>query len=257
MTLSITEPNNNVGLIKVRQEDKQTQTFVAEVTEHGLLKTFRGLDVFYVNNTKLDEGLPIEQKVTVMYPDDGRVEYTLTSQDLQFLGENSAYFSFRNKEGEQLYSTRDFHFRVLPGLLTGVVKDGPYVWQFEDLKRFLQEYVVDGTSAWEKFVENNRDILEGIEAGGGVVLELSDARYSQFFEEMFPNLKQRLDYIETHEFTEDAGTIDTNQTLVIGELPTNYSFRTDGQAYMNLQETPLVFGNIGLTNESEFWFKEE
>lgn len=257
ITLSTTEPNNNVGLIKVRQEDNQTQTFVVEITENGRLKKFRGQEVFFVNNTKLSEGMPIERKLTKTYPDDGRVEYTLDSQDLQFLGENTAYFSFRNEEGKQLYSTRDFRFRVLPGLLTGVVKDGAYVWQFEDLKRFLEQYVVDGTSAWEKFVENNRDILEGIESGGEVVLELSDARYSQFFEEMFPNLKQRLDYIETHDFTEDAGIIEASPTLVIGEMPSGFSFRTDGQTFINLQEMPLIFGDIGLTNESEFWLREE
>ncbi|EAA0261471.1 DUF2479 domain-containing protein, partial [Listeria monocytogenes] len=214
LTLSISEPNNNVGLIKVRQEDTQTQRFIAEITENGLVKSLRGTEVFFVNNTKLAEGMPIERKVTVTYPDDGRVEYTLDSQDLQFVGDNTAYFSFRNKEGQQLYSTRDFRFKVLPGILTGVVRDGAYVWQFEDLKRFLEQYVVDGTSAWEQFVESNREILEGIESGGEVVLELSDARYSPFFEEMFPNLKQRLDYIETHEFMEDAGVIETSPTLV-------------------------------------------
>lgn len=257
ITLSTTEPNNYVGLIKVRQEDTQTQRFVAEITENGLVKSLRGTEVFFVNNTKLAEGMPIERKVTVTYPDDGRVEYTLDSQDLQFVGDNTAYFSFRNKEGQQLYSTRDFRFKVLPGILTGVVKDGAYVWQFEDLKRFLEQYVVDGTSSWEQFVESNREILEGIESGGEVVLELSDARYSPFFEEMFPNLKQRLDYIETHEFMEDAGVIETSPTLVLGELPADYSFRTDGQAFMNLQEMPLIFGDIGLTNENEFWLKEE
>lgn len=257
ITLSTTEPNSNVGLIQVRQEDTLTQIFVAEIIENGLIKKFRGLDVFFVNNTKLTEGMPIERIVTVTYPDDGRIEYTLDSQDLQFMGENTAYFSFRNKEGQQLYSTRDFRFKVLPGILTGVVRDGAYVWQFEDLKRFLEQYVVDGTSAWEQFVESNREILEGIEAGGEVVLELSDARYSPFFEEMFPNLKQRLDYIETHEFMEDAGVIETSPTLVLGELPADYSFRTDGQAFMNLQEMPLIFGDIGLTNENEFWLKEE
>ncbi|EAC2325715.1 DUF2479 domain-containing protein, partial [Listeria monocytogenes] len=176
LTLSISEPNNNVGLIKVRQEDTQTQRFIAEITENGLVKSLRGTEVFFVNNTKLAEGMPIERKVTVTYPDDGRVEYTLDSQDLQFVGDNTAYFSFRNKEGQQLYSTRDFRFKVLPGILTGVVRDGAYVWQFEDLKRFLEQYVVDGTSAWEQFVESNREILEGIESGGEVVLELSDAR---------------------------------------------------------------------------------
>lgn len=257
ITLSTTDPNSNVGWIQIRQEDTLTQIFVAEIIENGSIKKFRGLDVFFVNNTKLTEGMPIERIVTVTYPDDGRLEYTLDSQDLQFLGENTAYFSFRNKEGQQLYSTTDFRFKVLPGILTGVVKDGAYVWQFEDLKRFLQEYVADGTSAWEQFVEGNREILEGIESGGEVVLELSDARYSPFFEEMFPNLKQRLDYIETHEFMEDAGVIETSPTLVLGELPADYSFRTDGQAFMNLQEMPLIFGDIGLTNENEFWLKEE
>ncbi|EAG2961549.1 DUF2479 domain-containing protein, partial [Listeria monocytogenes] len=63
LTLSISEPNNNVGLIKVRQEDTQTQRFIAEITENGLVKSLRGTEVFFVNNTKLAEGMPIERKV--------------------------------------------------------------------------------------------------------------------------------------------------------------------------------------------------
>lgn len=46
LTLSISEPNNNVGLIKVRQEDTQTQRFIAEITENGLVKSLRGTEVF-------------------------------------------------------------------------------------------------------------------------------------------------------------------------------------------------------------------
>ena len=35
MTLSTTEPNNYVGLIKIRQDDKYTQTIVAVINENG------------------------------------------------------------------------------------------------------------------------------------------------------------------------------------------------------------------------------
>lgn len=47
MVLSTTEPNNPVGMIKVRKYDAGTQTIDVTITENGKLKDFTGLTPFF------------------------------------------------------------------------------------------------------------------------------------------------------------------------------------------------------------------
>lgn len=46
MTLSTTEPNNEVGVIKIRQEDINSQVFDIEVEANGEPVDFTGLTPF-------------------------------------------------------------------------------------------------------------------------------------------------------------------------------------------------------------------
>lgn len=49
LTLSTTEPNNWVGLIKVRQGDTESQTFNTTIVENNVPKDFTGLTPFFVS----------------------------------------------------------------------------------------------------------------------------------------------------------------------------------------------------------------
>lgn len=141
LILSVTEPNNNVGLILVRQDDEATQKFSVELVENGEMKTFEGLTVEFVNATRINQGMPIISKVNDVYPDKGRFEYTLQSQDLQFIGQNSGYFNFKNADGKKIFSTRNFHFRVEKGVYKGKIADGGYLWEITELIRLTNEWI--------------------------------------------------------------------------------------------------------------------
>ncbi|MGX7130732.1 BppU family phage baseplate upper protein, partial [Enterococcus wangshanyuanii] len=207
MTLSTTEPNNNVGVIKVRQEDINSQIFDIEVEANGEPVDFTGLTPFFINKTKLDEGKPIEQadRMTV-YPTEGCLEYTLDKRDWQWIGKNTAYISFRrlnnDKSWSEMYSTRDFTYQVTEGVTEGTVFDSGYVWTFEDLLRMFQKFISDSENSmlsfqeqWQKFVEENKAILESLDPSGELLNQLHEVKEKQ---------------------AELDGTLQTNAALQIG-----------------------------------------
>lgn len=180
MVLSTTEANNGINLVRIRQGDVLTQKFVVEVVEHGKLKTFDGLVPFFINTTKFGENQPVEQKVQEYSPSQARFVYTLSEPDWQWGGENTAHFSFRSLNGDgtwsEQFSTQDFTYRVISGISRSQLRDSGYVWTFEDLLRKFKDYMNQGKSDWEQWLEDNRELLENIDPGGTIINILNEAK---------------------------------------------------------------------------------
>ena len=205
IVLSTTEPNNEVGVIKIRQADEQTQTLEVQITENGVPKSYTGLAVYFCAKLGQTAGLGIiEQKLNpeeMTNPANGKLEYTMRAEDWQILGRQKGYFSFRKMKDEhefiEQFTTRDFTFDVIKSVysdgLKEVKKDGStYVWTIEDLIRLFNEYMTSGKGDWEEFVEQNREVLESVDPGGKLIGELIDAR-RPFGGEAYPTLGERLD----------------------------------------------------------------
>ncbi|WP_373836121.1 BppU family phage baseplate upper protein [Jeotgalibaca arthritidis] len=203
ITLSTSEPNNEVGNLKIRQGDEQTQTLVANITENGVPKPFVGLQPFFCAKLGQTAGLGIiEQKVTgTMNPANGTLEYVMQPEDWQQLGRQTAYFSFRkmvnDHEWTEQFSTRDFNYNVIKSAFSEGVKEtkkdgSTYIWTIEDMLRLFKEYIATGKIEWEEFVEQNREVLESVDPGGKLIGELIDAR-RPFGGEAYATLGERLD----------------------------------------------------------------
>ena len=209
-----TKEDNLVGEVKVRQADDETQLFEVTVLENGTIKNFAGLKPFFCLMAREVTGQGVsEEPVTVYDETKGTLKYTLSANAMQMVGRNEAYFSFRkeltNGSWAEQFSTRSFFYTVEKSIYTQPFKDSNYWFTFKELYRLFNDYIESGKLTWEdfmdtesdlwkNFINQNREIIESVDPGGVVLTELIDARYSPFFEEMFPNLKQRLDHIETH-----------------------------------------------------------
>lgn len=139
LQLSTTEPNNNVGLIKINQDDENSQTFEAEINEFGQLKDFSNREVYFnakIGPYKVRDKIPTE----TIYYDSNRVAYTLIAPFLQKIGEFEAWFSFR-VPGEDIdeFSTAFFSYRVIPGV-TRDIPEGNYLWDMEELLRYYKRF---------------------------------------------------------------------------------------------------------------------
>lgn len=228
INLSTTEPNNDVGIIKIRQSDEQTQTLVVQITENGVPKDFTGYQPFFCAKIGQALGLGvIEQAVSVSTPAEGKLSYTFKEADWQELGRQTGYFAFRNAQGRQ-FSTRDFNYTVTPSVfsegLQEVKKDGStYIQTFEDMLRLFNEYVAQGKTDWTAFVEQNRAILESVDPGGVILTELIDARENADGQ-AFGNLSARLNGMDAtsaalqESVTQTVGELRGDVTQTVGDL---------------------------------------
>lgn len=204
--LSTTEPNNEVGVIKIRQADEQTQMLDVQITENGVPKSYKDLDVYFCAKLGQTAGLGIiEQKLKpeeMTDPINGKLVYTMRAEDWQILGRQRGYFSFRKMKMEhefvEQFTTRDFSFEVIKSVysdgLKEVKKDGStYVWTIEDLIRLFNEYIVSGKSDWEEFVEQNREVLESVDPGGLLLSELIRSRKPAGADVPYKDVPERLD----------------------------------------------------------------
>lgn len=173
--LSLTEPNHQIFL-RFRQDDTQTQTLSVEITANGKLFPFTGYAVEFVNITRSDSGQPIIEKVEEVYPQESRIEFTLGARSLQWLGKNVAYFSFRDEDGNEVFSTNNFEYEVVHGVHKGPILDSGYLWQVDEIIERIKAYMVENQAEWEKFVEDNREFLESFDPGGKILTEIIDAR---------------------------------------------------------------------------------
>lgn len=173
--LSLTEPNHQIFL-RFRQDDTQTQTLSVEITANGKLFPFTGYTVEFVNITRSDGGQPIIEKVEEVYPQESRIEFTLGARSLQWLGKNVAYFSFRDEDGNEVFSTNNFEYEVVHGVHKGPILDSGYLWQVDEIIERIKAYMVENQAEWEKFVEDNREFLESFDPGGKILTEIIDAR---------------------------------------------------------------------------------
>lgn len=173
--LSLTEPNHQIFL-RFRQDDTQTQTLSVEITANGKLFPFTGYTVEFVNITRSDNGQPIIEKVEEVYPQESRIEFTLGARSLQWLGKNKAYFSFRDEDGNEVFSTNNFEYEVVHGVHKGPILDSGYLWQVDEIIEHIKAYMVENQAEWEKFVEDNREFLESFDPGGKILTEIIDAR---------------------------------------------------------------------------------
>ena len=112
ITLSTTEPNNYVGLLKMRQGDTNTQEIEATITANGQLFKFDRLSVFF--NAVLPNGNVIRDKVTEVNYVNSKLNYVVADSFLQEVAQVTAWFSFEN--GEKIIdSTKNFQYSVIGG----------------------------------------------------------------------------------------------------------------------------------------------
>lgn len=173
--LSLTEPNHQIFL-RFRQDDTQTQTLSVEITANGKLFPFAGYTVEFVNITRSDSGQPIIEKVEEVYPQESRIEFTLGARSLQWLGKNKAYFSFRDEDGNEVFSTNNFEYEVVHGVHKGPILDSGYLWQVDEIIERIKAYMVENQAEWEKFIKDNKEFLESFDPGGKILAEIVDAR---------------------------------------------------------------------------------
>lgn len=168
MTLSTTEPNNYVGIIKVRKGDTESQVFDVTITENSKPKDLTGLTPFFCVKSGPHTGLGLSEQLVTEIVDAkaGKLRYTLTEYDMQYAGVNHGYFSFRLKQEDmswrQQFSTKEFNYTVMPSIFIDGIKDSNYIWTFEEILRYFQEWVKTCQETYDDWYIKAQEELERI-----------------------------------------------------------------------------------------------
>ncbi|MCT1185770.1 SGNH/GDSL hydrolase family protein [Lactococcus lactis] len=168
VTLSTTEPNNYVGLIKLRQGDVASQSIQATITANGQLFNFHHLAVFF--NAVLPNGNVVRDKVTKVDYVNSKLNYTVADSFLQEVTQVTAWFSFENDE-KIIDSTKNFQYSVIGGWKE-CIPQGNYIYELSEIQREIEEIIgnKDFTSLLSKIsslefnLKNRIDDLEAEKA---------------------------------------------------------------------------------------------
>ncbi|MDT2904365.1 BppU family phage baseplate upper protein, partial [Lactococcus lactis] len=162
VTLSTTEPNNYVGLIKLRQGDVASQSIQATITANGQLFKFDNLSVFF--NAVLPNGNVVRDKVTEVDYINSKLNYVVADSFLQEVVQVTAWFSFEN--GDKIIdSTKNFQYSVIAGWKE-CIPQGNYIYELSEIQREIEEIIgnKDFSSLLNKIsmLETNISYLDNI-----------------------------------------------------------------------------------------------
>ncbi|MEG0732362.1 MAG: BppU family phage baseplate upper protein [Vagococcus sp.] len=141
LKLSTTQPNH-VEFMEFRQDDILSRTLNVAITSHDLPRDLTGYDVF-LNSTLPSRNIARDKVTNFIDKVNGKFSYTLIDSFVQDTGRVVAWFSIEKSDstiqvGKVIDSTTNFSFSVVPGY-RNCVKQGNYIWEFEELKRHLME----------------------------------------------------------------------------------------------------------------------
>lgn len=188
--LSTTEPFNNLGLIKVRQDNIGSETFEFEVTENNQPLDLTGMELYF--NTKFGRFDSVQQRATIVNAKKGIIQYTLNNYDMQRSNPfQPAYFEFR-KGDRYVGSTQTFFYHIVKSIYQECTDGSTYIIRLEELFKIFQDFFNTQSQDWLEFVEANREILESIDPGGMILTELIDSRHSSLTDIKHKRLKDRL-----------------------------------------------------------------
>lgn len=139
VTLSTTEPNNYVGLIKLRQGDVASQSIQATITANGQLFKFDRLSVFF--NAVLPNGNVIRDRVTEVDYVNSKLNYIVADSFLQEVAQVTAWFSFENDE-KTIDSTKNFQYSVIGGWKE-CIPQGNYIYELSEIQREIEQIIGD------------------------------------------------------------------------------------------------------------------
>lgn len=195
VVLSTTEPYNYIGIINVRQGNRNSEVMEAVLTENSKPMDLSQCKVFI--EALLGNKYAIERAAKIIDAKNGRIQYTFDEYTMQMIHEQTANFKIVKGE-DVIATTQDFSYFVVRAVSKTEGEMGSYWQTVEDLIADMMEYINSGKGdfdqwmkdrkeefeAWRDAQQNDytiwfesiKDILADIDPGGKLLLELMDAR---------------------------------------------------------------------------------
>lgn len=288
-TLSTTEPYNYVGIINVRQGNKNTEKLEVNIVENTLPLDLTNCKVFF--ESVISNKYPIQRPATVVDARSGIIQYTFDEYSMQSLHRQEAYFTIYNGE-ELIGSTQNFSYFVIKAASKTEGEMGSYWQSIEDLiadmTAFINENKGDFTAwmnarkeefekwrknqqdtfeAWRNgqesdyllWFESIKDILKTVDPGGTMLVELIDARvdvqgvrHNSLTERLLADMDYLYQKLEKRLFTKKYSEISTLYLLQDDNFSVNHEIQIVGNTENPKNEGALIIATIDDAQQNTF-----
>lgn len=277
-TLSTTEPYNYVGIINVRQGNKNTEKLEVNIVENALPLDLTNCKVFF--ESVISNKYPIQRPATVVDARSGIIQYTFDEYSMQSLHRQEAYFTIYNGE-ELIGSTQNFSYFVIKAASKTEGEMGSYWQSIEDLiadmTAFINENKGDFTDwmnarkeefeAWRdaqktdftSWFESIKDILKTVDPGGTMLVELMDARvdiqgvrHNSLSERLLSDMDYLYQRLEERLFTLKHGNVSTLEILQDDSFSTNHQVKVIGNVNRPMKDGALIIAKIDDEKQNTF-----
>lgn len=195
----ILDSNNTIAPepVLLRQGDKTGSVVIdATLMDNGSPVSLEGLEPMFKANTA-DKKAVISDSTgfNIVNASGGEFTYQVPSQLGSVPGKiKIAYFSFADSNGNQ--STFDIAFVVYPAADMTQESAKDWVSTLSDIIEQYNQWANDAHNSWERFVNDNKGIIESIDPGGKILSELIDFRHSDMLSKTFDTAKLRGDFYD-------------------------------------------------------------
>ncbi|EMG1600405.1 phage baseplate upper protein [Enterococcus faecalis] len=281
-TLSTTEPYNYVGIINVRQGNKNTEKLEVNIVENALPLDLTNCKVFF--ESVISNKYPIQRPATVVDARSGIIQYTFDEYSMQSLHRQEAYFTIYNGE-ELIGSTQNFSYFVIKAASKTEGEMGSYWQSIEDLiadmTAFINENKGDFTDwmnarkeefeAWRdaqktdftSWFESIKDILKTIDPGGTMLAELMDARvdiqgvrHNSISERLLADMEYLYQKLEKRLYTLEYGEISDLIILQDDVFSLNHETEIVGTVDYPAIDGALVIATVDDTKQNAYVFEK-
>ncbi|HDU8539731.1 TPA: phage baseplate upper protein [Enterococcus faecalis] len=281
-TLSTTEPYNYVGIINVRQGNKNTEKLEVNIVENALPLDLTNCKVFF--ESVISNKYPIQRPATVVDARSGIIQYTFDEYSMQSLHRQEAYFTIYNGE-ELIGSTQNFSYFVIKATSKTEGEMGSYWQSIEDLiadmTAFINENKGDFTDwmnarkeefeAWRdaqktdftSWFESIKDILKTIDPGGTMLAELMDARvdiqgvrHNSISERLLADMEYLYQKLEKRLYTLEYGEISDLIILQDDAFSLNHETEIVGTVDYPVSDGALVIATVDDTKQNAYVFEK-
>lgn len=277
-TLSTTEPYNYVGIINVRQGNKNTEVLEVNIVENALPLDLTGCEVFF--ESVIDNKYPIQRSAKIVNAKKGIIQYTFDEYSMQSLHRQEAYFSI-HKGDNLIGATQNFSYFVVNAASKTEGEMGSY-WQsiedlIEDMTAFINENKGDFTDwmnarkeefeAWRdaqktdftSWFESIKDILKTIDPGGTMLVELMDARvdiqgvrHNSISERLLADMEYLYQRLEERLYTIKYGNVNTLEILEDDSFSKNHEVELVGTVNFPIEEGALIIATVDDPKQNVF-----
>lgn len=288
-TLSTTEPYNYVGIINVRQGNKNTEKLEVNIVENALPLDLTNCKVFF--ESVISNKYPVQRPATVVDARSGIIQYTFDEYSMQSLHRQEAYFTIYNGE-ELIGSTQNFSYFVIKAASKTEGEMGSYWQSIEDLIADMTAFITENQgdfTAWmnarkeefEKWRKNQqdtfeawrngqesdyllwfesiKDILKTVDPGGTMLAELIDARvdvqgvrHNSLTERLLADMDYLYQKLEKRLFTKKYSEISTLYLLQDDNFSVNHEIQIVGNTENPKNEGALIIATIDDAQQNTF-----